>query len=299
MKTRAITGLVMAVVFIPLIIIPELLIPFQILMIAGVVIAALELLKMFDKDKIMGKDIKAITVGLTLVVYLGTAWFSAKTVVSLNGHLGTKFMLGSFIAIMGSLALMIWENDFTGSDVGKVLTTVFYVGVGFGSLVLLRLLGLRFISYLFLITVCTDVFAYLFGVKFGKTKMAPNISPKKSWEGAITGTIVATIIAGLFGLFYGKIFTGGMFNPNGAYDTILTGTTLSNTNFEGVLIFVLTILLSVVGQIGDLVASKFKRTYDVKDFGNVFPGHGGVMDRFDSAIFAATFFVLILLLLAF
>ncbi len=138
------------------------------------------------------------------------------------------------------------------------------------------------------------MFAYFFGVKFGKHKMAPNISPKKSYEGAIAGTIIATIVASCFALFY-SIFKGNL-NPEG-FLTIFSQTSAIGNLSRGkqaLVIIPLTFVGSIVGQFGDLVASKFKRTYNLKDFGTIFPGHGGVMDRFDSAIFTSMYLVLIL-----
>lgn len=294
MKQRTITGFVMAIIFIPLLLIPDLFIPFYILMGICVTIASLELIKMFGKEKEISIETKIVTVVLTLLMYLATAWFS-KNIENLTiiSNVSRRFMFMSFLVTIVSLTLLVLDNSFDAKDIGKVLTTVFYVGLGGASIVLLRSLGLRFIIYLFLTTIATDIFAYLFGIKFGKHKMAPMISPKKSWEGAIAGTIMATLLAGTFGLLLGVIFKDGIINPNG-YKTILDGLGgLGKINIavQGIIIYVFTIVLSVVGQVGDLIASKMKRTYEIKDFGNVFPGHGGVLDRFDSAFFASMFLI--------
>lgn len=301
MKTRTITAVIMGLIFIPLIMIPQLIIPFQILMTIGVVIATLEMINMFDKEKTMSKKLKGITIGLTLAVYFSIAWYTSKTNHQfIYEYVGKKIVPINLGVIFISLGLLVWEKDFTGVNIGQLLTTVFYVGFGAGSIVLLRVMGLNYISFLFLTTVLTDIFAYLIGVKFGKTKMAPLISPKKSWEGAIFGTLIASVVAGSFALFYGKIFQGGIFNPNG-YETLLDGIKAFgqvNRIGKALMIYPLAILLSVVGQTGDLVASKFKRTYEIKDFGTVFPGHGGVMDRFDSSLFASMFLVIFLLAFA-
>ncbi|VEU80259.1 phosphatidate cytidylyltransferase [Haploplasma axanthum] len=300
MKKRAITGLIMALVFIPLIIFPELVIPFQILMTIGVIIAGHEMVEMFNKEKPMGTRIKVITILLTLILFIATSFYTTKLEnLNIINYIGPKFIIAVFLIVIIVLGLLVFKDDFKGNDIGKVILTVFYVGLGASSIVILRVLGLRFITYLFLTTVLTDVFAYTIGVKFGKHKMAPNISPKKSWEGAIGGTVVATIIAGTYGLLFGKIFPSGLFNPEG-YKTLVDGISgLGNLDLlgQGLIIFPLTILLSTVGQIGDLVASKLKRTYDVKDFGNIFPGHGGVLDRFDSSFFASMFLVTMIMFL--
>jgi phosphatidate cytidylyltransferase len=138
------------------------------------------------------------------------------------------------------------------------------------------------------------MFAYFFGIRFGKHKMSPKISPKKSWEGAIAGTVIATVLASCFALFYGYLFEPGSFlNGTGQLTLLENITSLGSAPLyiQALVIVPITMIASILGQIGDLVASRLKRTYDIKDFGKVFPGHGGVLDRFDSAIFVSLFLV--------
>ncbi len=115
----------------------------------------------------------------------------------------------------------------------------------------------------------SDVFAYFTGVLFGKNKIVPHISPKKTWEGCIGGAVgCAAVIATVFSLvIYPNIETRLSF-PVFLTVSILVG-----------------ILLSVVSQLGDWTASAIKRWAGIKDFGTLLPGHGGVLDRFDSAFF--------------
>ena len=115
----------------------------------------------------------------------------------------------------------------------------------------------------------TDAGAYFVGVFLGKHKMAPEISPKKTVEGAVGGIVVSFIAAVLISLGYEAFFlkeTGSI-----AYLPVL----------------IMTPLLSLAGMLGDLVASYIKRDCKLKDFGNLMPGHGGVMDRFDSFVVTA------------
>jgi phosphatidate cytidylyltransferase len=150
----------------------------------------------------------------------------------------------------------------------------------------------------------TDIFAYLFGSKFGKHKMIPYISPNKSWEGAIAGTVVATIIGSAYALFYGKVFIAGtslgdFFNAEG-YITLLENFSAVGDQpiwVQALIIVPMTLLGSIFAQIGDLVASRLKRTYGIKDFGNILPGHGGVLDRFDSTLFVAIFLTSVFLII--
>ncbi|MDD6061763.1 MAG: phosphatidate cytidylyltransferase [Oscillospiraceae bacterium] len=117
----------------------------------------------------------------------------------------------------------------------------------------------------------TDSMAYFFGSKFGKHKMAPKISPKKSWEGAVGGVfgniVVNMIVWGVFYLLY-KLEL------------------INKVMFPLWLVPIASVILAVIGMLGDLSASAIKRNYGVKDYGTIMgEGQGGVMDRFDSAVF--------------
>ena len=120
----------------------------------------------------------------------------------------------------------------------------------------------------FILVWTNDTFAYLVGKNFGKQKLFPSISPKKTVEG----------------------FLGGLFFASVASYFIATFTeTLSFNHW-----LILSIIISVFGTLGDLIESKFKRQANVKDSGIIMPGHGGLLDRFDSIIFAAPFIYLFL-----
>ena len=120
----------------------------------------------------------------------------------------------------------------------------------------------------------TDTFAYIFGksLKLGKTKFS-KVSPNKSIEGCIAGTIGAVLIC--------LIYTFGINQYFGL-------------QISYILIAVISLVLSIVGQIGDFSASVIKRYFEVKDFSNIFPGHGGMLDRIDSVMFIAPFAYLLL-----
>ena len=119
----------------------------------------------------------------------------------------------------------------------------------------------RYIWMIFTIAFGTDTFAYLIGSTFGKHKLCPKLSPKKSVEGAI---------GGIFGSLITTLVYSYFFAPNSLW-----------------LIALLAIVASIIAQFGDLVASKLKREAGIKDYGNIIPGHGGILDRFDSIIFVA------------
>jgi phosphatidate cytidylyltransferase len=149
-----------------------------------------------------------------------------------------------------------------------------------------NMLGLALVGYALVTSFATDIGAQLGGMAFGKHKLCPNISPKKTIEGALSGLLVGAT-AGTILLTICQYI--GKFNVFGITKWYL------NIPF----IFVISLILSVFGQVGDLVASKIKREHDIKDYGNIFPGHGGVLDRFDSVIFVSLVAISIILIINF
>ncbi|HIA57667.1 MAG TPA: hypothetical protein EYN97_09720 [Candidatus Lambdaproteobacteria bacterium] len=128
--------------------------------------------------------------------------------------------------------------------------------------------GTALLFYLLLVISFSDIFAYFGGKRFGKSLLAPNISPKKTWEGSFSGVVGG----GLVGAVFGEL-TMSMFWLYG---------------------LMLAMLLAVVGQLGDLVESKIKRLCNVKDSGTLLPGHGGILDRIDGHMLAAPVFYYLL-----
>lgn len=139
--------------------------------------------------------------------------------------------------------------------------------------------GIFFIVFVLAITWIADAGAYFAGTFLGKHKLCPEISPKKTWEGFFGGVIAAGIFGAVLGFGYQ------------IWDLTFTGENHFSIN---VIVLVATALVSaVLGVVGDLSASLLKRKYGVKDFGNLLPGHGGIMDRFDSVLFVSPFIYLV------
>lgn len=168
------------------------------------------------------------------------------------------------IIVMALLMLsftVISKNRFSFVDMGFCVLAVAYVGIGFMYFYETREAGIIYILYALLIVWVTDTGAYLFGRAMGKRKLWPQISPNKTVEGFFGGIFCSVLLAVVF------YFTGWIDGIN------------------VFLLLVLTMILSVSGQLGDLVESALKRHFDIKDSGRLLPGHGGVLDRFDSFIF--------------
>lgn len=228
--------------------------------------AAYEFTKIIYKGKKF-RLINYIAVDMTFLFSLLSVIFFDQTWYYL---LAFSFLVG--IVLFYSL-LYVFVDEFTKDNFSYHLLTIFYCSLGFIGFAYLRTISIHMIIYLFLVTMLTDVFAYFIGVKFGKHRLSVKISPKKSVEGAIAGLVIGGVIAGLYGYFF-EVF-----------------------DLNIVLVFLLSFGLSFISQVGDLVASKFKREAGVKDYGNIFPGHGGVLDRFDSSSFAAIFLMILLMVI--
>ena len=176
----------------------------------------------------------------------------------LVGEFQLEIIVG--LALIMLSTTVVSKNRFTFVDMGFCVLAVAYIGIGFMYFYETREAGIFYILYALLIVWLTDTGAYLFGKAFGRRKLWPQISPNKTIEGSLGGTLISTLIPIIF-VSFGWL--------------------------EGSLWFLIpfTIILSIFGQMGDLVESALKRHFDVKDSGNFLPGHGGILDRFDSFIF--------------
>lgn len=173
-----------------------------------------------------------------------------------------------YVAAMLLLVLTVYRyQTFNFVDAATLVFAALYIGSGFRFLIQIRDEGLATIIYLFLVIWMTDTGAYLFGRTFGKHKLASHISPNKTIEGAIGGIATALLFSMIYAWFFELDIRHRQWLP------------------------LLTILISISGQFGDLVESAYKRHFNVKDSGYFLPGHGGVLDRFDSSIFAAIMFM--------
>lgn len=303
MKQRILTALIMGIVLIPAIIVPELKPILEVIIFILLICACFEMLNMYDKKHHVPIGIKIYSTIATCLVYFAIVDSYQNIFPGVRDSLICRF-LGLFpyelnlymvlvVVFISIMFLSLIIKGFEIEDCGRVFIMMLYLSITFGSFTILRSYGVRLIAYLLIVTATTDIFALVFGIKFGKHKMAPTVSPKKTWEGAIGGSFVATLIGITFLFCYKYIspafhngqtieFFEGVFNERYIY---------THRNHLAFFMVILTIFMSCCGQIGDLVASKFKRSYGIKDYSNIFPGHGGVLDRFDSALFTSAIFI--------
>ena len=204
---------------------------------------------------------------LEIVGYIFISLYYANMAVLKN------YQLMVMISVMALIILlMVYVFKFPKYHANQIMSTYFafiYAPILFSFVYLTRELeyGKYFVWVIFISSWISDTCAYCVGMLWGKHKLAPVLSPKKSIEGSIGGMVGSAIVGALFGYFIvEKVIT----EQQVTWIFALIGA-----------------IGSVVSQIGDLAASAIKRNYNIKDYGNLIPGHGGIMDRFDSVLVTA------------
>jgi len=308
MKQRVVTGFIFGLLFIPGIILGG--IYFFCISLIITYVSTFELMNMFYKKNESLKTLRFIVPVFSALFCTSFAYSTTKDVLAidlLNSSASGAFLLGSnslstilgnyaitaligllFIIVLGAIAIFCKNPGRTA--IHNIFSFVY------GGVLLSSALGLENVysideenclfqgatfAYLYTVVCFSDMFAYFSGYLFGKHKLCPTISPKKTVEGAIGGTLMAacggTLVAILFSVMpWDASFSGGE-------KALIIGIT-----------FVLSILISIISQLGDLFASVLKREYEIKDYGNILPGHGGILDRFDSTALAGSFFFVVL-----
>lgn len=251
MKQRIISAIVFGAIFLPVVIIGGL--PVVILAYLLASIALYELLKM---RKLKISSVPGVISLVLLWIFLLPNQFQSL----LDAIHFTKIEFALLAVLLFLTYTVVTKNKFTFDDVAFSILSTLYVGIGFYYFIETREEGLIFIFFSLFIIWATDSGAYFIGRAIGKKKLWPEISPNKTIEGSVGGVFCAIIVALLFLLF-------------------------TDIPASFIQMLLITVVLSVFGQIGDLVESALKRHYDVKDSGNIMPGHGGILDRFDSLLF--------------
>ncbi|MCM1105693.1 MAG: phosphatidate cytidylyltransferase [Blautia sp.] len=253
-KTRLLSGIVLVVLALVLIISGGRILLFSTLVISC--IGMYELYRVFE----MEKSILAKLGYLAAIVYYA--------------NLEWGFLPDTMLLIMAFLILLMFVFVFaypkySSREMLESFFGVFYVAVMLSYVYQLRMLpgGLYLAFLVFLCSWGCDTCAYCVGVLIGKHKMSPKLSPKKSVEGAVGGVVGAALLTAL----YAYVFREQM-------------------NLTAATVWILAAIAAVaaaISMVGDLTASAIKRNFDVKDYGHLIPGHGGILDRFDSMIITA------------
>lgn len=172
---------------------------------------------------------------------------------------------------------------------GMSYIAVPYVGITTGFLLFTRGLipdGAFALLYLLLVVWAGDIAAYYVGRAIGRTPLAPRISPKKSWEGAVA-SVIGSMIVGTLLLVYNRAIAERLFDWKLlSGQSVLSGKPIPEQNLVWIAIFA-SVSINIAAQLGDLVESMMKRGADIKDSGTLLPGHGGVLDRVDAVLLAS------------
>ena len=226
------------------------------------VTAAISLIGLFELYRALDLDGKPLAwIGyLTAVSYYGILWFEGQQFITLMIIASLMLLMAVYVFTFPAYK----TEEITGAFFG-----VCYVPVMLSFLYQTRQMedGAFLVWLIFLSSWGCDTCAYCAGMLLGKHKLAPVLSPKKSIEGAVGGVVGAALLGFIYGLIL-KERISEFANP-------VTACTLACA------------IAAVISQIGDLAASAIKRNHNIKDYGHLIPGHGGILDRFDSMIFTA------------
>lgn len=254
MKERILSAIVMAIILIPILLIGGDL--FSYFMATLSVVGLYELLTIRETKKEFPFILK-------IFAYVLVVFFSLRNATSVEFITTADYRVMAFIIFVFFMPMVFINNSkrYNLNDALFLTGSTLFIGLSFNLIIITRNYDISYIIYLLLTTLVTDTYAYFTGKLIGKTQLAKEISPNKTVEGTFGGLFMGTIIA--------TIYYHVAINPSLSF-LYLIPTTL---------------ILATIGQIGDLVFSSIKRYYGKKDYSNLIPGHGGILDRLDSIIF--------------
>lgn len=259
MKTRIITAAVMAMVGIPILIFSKYIV-FPIALSILSAIAVFEMMRVLGvhKNFLLTLPLYAIALAMPTLSYFFAKDHTLAFILATAAFLFAYLIYAFFVAVF-------MRGNLKYAKVCEIFASAVYLIISFTAFGTIRYLtnGLWNLIIILVAAWGSDVFAYFTGRFFGRHKLIPEVSPKKTVEGSIGGIVCATLLMILYGFIASKA-------------------TALEPNY--IVLAICGFVLSAVSQVGDLIASLIKREHDVKDYGNIFPGHGGVMDRFDSVL---------------
>lgn len=253
MKKRVISALVALAIIIPLICVGGT--AFNV----GVYIISVIALKEFMDMKAVKKP---LPIFIQLIAYIFmTLIILVDKKVDMFFTLDYRILTSLFMAFLLPTIFYHERTKYSINDSFYTIGGLLFLSISMSLLVLVRSISLELLVFLLLIPMITDIFAYVGGMLIGKHKLLEEISPKKTVEGMVVGTLMGVFVSAMY------------------YHTVI------DVEFSKLWLLVICTFLSVLGQLGDLVFSAIKRHFGKKDFSNLMPGHGGILDRLDSIIF--------------
>jgi len=310
-KTRVISGVIALALIIPALILGDW--AFFALVVLALLIGVIELIKCAKTKYSRWAYAATFILCLAIVIWpligslsqQGWQFFSDGHIYGGYDRLYISVII-LIIAIFALFYVVMWDENFTVRDVCFIFAVGFLMAMGFQALLYIRFFptnemfnyngasyggyynvdntfGSMFLFIYLLIAVFgTDIGAYMFGILFGKSKVNPRISPNKTWAGFWGGLVFSSILSMTFAFIMAA--TGHPIMPyrlvNGDASSIFDLSHWYN-------IVILSLIIPPFATLGDFVFSAIKRYYNIKDFGHLIPGHGGILDRLDSIIFAS------------
>lgn len=257
MSERIITALVIGLIMIPFILFGSW--PLLILLLLLTYRTMFEFLRM---KNIQSKSIEGLLIyfAVTCVVLM------RQVIFWIPDQMNEYYIFALIVFIILIFATL--DKNFDYEDAGFSVLGIICIGFGFYSMYHIREASLSLLLFVVLSTWASDSGAYLIGKNIGKRKLAPNLSPNKTIEGSVAGVIFSMLMAVIFLLF-------------------------AQFTYSNITMILMAGVISIAGQLGDLIESGLKRAYNVKDSGRILPGHGGFLDRFDSLLFAMSMCVIL------
>lgn len=301
MKTRVISAIIGVIIVVPAIVLGD-------WFLAGL-IAAVLLIAMFELVRCSGQ-LKRFYIYLSMVIFGGLLiyWpiFRALIDSVYNGETWKLYSnfdnlyISIVVIIAAAFILFLWvvlHSSFTVRDACFLFTMLIVISLGLQAILYLRFVPMNIhyrngtpepekyfnlfdslessllVLFVVISTAFTDIFAYFVGIFFGRNKMNERVSPKKTWEGFVGGVIISAILCSTIGLllaYFGHPLLEKVLDLKHWYNIVA-----------------LSVILPIVSTLGDFVYSSIKRYYEIKDYGKLIPGHGGILDRIDSLSFSA------------
>ena len=254
MKKRVISALIALAIIIPLIIDGGLI--FNL----GVYIISILALKEFLDIKATKKQMPIFIQLIAYIFITILIAFNSKDILNVF-TLDYRILSALFMTFLIPTVFYHERSKYSINDAFYLIGGLLFLGISMSLLILVRSISLNLLVFLLLIPMITDIFAYITGMLIGKHKLLKEISPKKTIEGMIGGTLMSVFVSAMF------------------YHTMI------DPLFSKIQLLAICTFLSILGQYGDLVFSAIKRYFGKKDFSHLLPGHGGILDRLDSIIF--------------
>lgn len=259
MKTRILTSAVALAVFAGVLLAPPI--------VFTIVLAAVILVMLYECYSATKADLAMKIAGFVSAALMIASMYTIQNLT--DGYFILVYIAAAVILLMHMTLIVFKHGKKNYKDILSNGFLTFYIVVSMWCLQYMRsFFGTPLMLLVFIAAWSTDTFAYFSGRLFGRHKLIPHVSPNKTVEGSVGGVIGAVICCTLYYFIAKRILS-------------------ADFNADLILFLIIGLAGGVLSQLGDLIASSVKRDEDIKDFGWIFPGHGGFMDRFDSVMFIA------------